>query len=165
MNAALPDAPGLGATQVVDQLHAGMFSARDYALVLLDRVRETEAEVGAWTRLDPDYLLAQADAADEMHRAGTDFGALHGVPVGIKDIIDTVDLPTENGTVLHAGRQPRQDAEVVRRLRVAGGLVMGKTVTTELATYAPGKTRNPHHPGHTPGDSSSGSAAAVAASS
>jgi Asp-tRNA(Asn)/Glu-tRNA(Gln) amidotransferase A subunit family amidase len=83
--------------------------------------------------------------------------------VGVKDIIDTADLPTEDGTVLHAGRQPRDDAYVVRALRAAGGLVMGKTVTTELATYAPGKTRNPHHPGHTPGGSSSGSAAAVAA--
>ena len=163
MSAALSDAPGLCATQVIEQLHAGVYSARDYALVLLDRVRETEAEVGAWTCLDPDYLLAQADAADEMHRAGTDFGALHGVPVGIKDIIDTADLPTENGTVLHAGRQPWQDAEVVRRLRAAGGLVMGKTVTTELATYASGKALNPHHLGHTPGGSSSGSAAAVAA--
>ncbi|MHB1250419.1 MAG: amidase [Polaromonas sp.] len=163
MSAALSNAPGLGAIQVIDQLHAGVFSARDYALALLDRVRETEAEVGAWTHLDPGHLLAQADAADEMHRAGTDFGALHGVPVGVKDIIDTVDLPTENGTLLHAGRQPRQDAEVVRRLRAAGGLVMGKTVTTELAAYAPGKTRNPHRPGHTPGGSSSGSAAAVAA--
>jgi Asp-tRNA(Asn)/Glu-tRNA(Gln) amidotransferase A subunit family amidase len=161
--AALSDAPGFGATRVVDQLRAGVFSARDYALALLGRVRELEAEVGAWTRLDPNHLLAQADAADEMHRAGTGLGALHGVPVGIKDIIDTADLPTENGTVLHAGRQPRQDAEIVRRLRAAGGLVMGKTVTTELATYAPGKTRNPHHPGHTPGGSSSGSAAAVAA--
>jgi len=163
MSANLSNAAGLGATQVIDQQRAGAFSARDYALALLDRVRETETEVGAWTRLDPDHFLAQADAADEMHRAGTDFGALHGVPVGIKDIIDTVDLPTENGTLLHAGRQPRQDAEVVRRLRAAGGLVMGKTVTTELATYSPGKTRNPHGAGHTPGGSSSGSAAAVAA--
>jgi Asp-tRNA(Asn)/Glu-tRNA(Gln) amidotransferase A subunit family amidase len=163
MNAALSNAPALGATEVIDQLRSGVFTARDYALALLDRVRETEAEVGAWTRLEPDHLLAQADAADALHRAGADFGALHGVPVGVKDIIDTADLPTENGTPLHAGRQPRQDAEVVRRLRAAGGLVMGKTVTTELATYAPGKTRNPHNAAHTPGGSSSGSAAAVAA--
>ena len=90
-------------------------------------------------------------------------GPLHGVPVGIKDIIDTGDMPTEDGTVLHAGRTPAHDAAVVAMLRAAGAVIMGKTVTTELATYAPGKTRNPHNPEHTPGGSSSGSAAAVAA--
>ncbi len=153
----------LGAVQVVQRLRAGDFSARDLALALLERVGQTEPAIQAWQRLDPDHLLRQADAADEAHQAGIDHGALHGVPVGIKDIIDTADLPTERGTVLHAGRQPRADAEVVRRLRAAGALVMGKTVTTELATYAPGKTRNPHDPTHTPGGSSSGSAAAVAA--
>jgi Asp-tRNA(Asn)/Glu-tRNA(Gln) amidotransferase A subunit family amidase len=85
------------------------------------------------------------------------------LPVGVKDIIDTRDMPTEDGTVLHAGRQPTSDAAVVERLRQAGAIILGKTVTTELATYSPGKTRNPHNPEHTPGGSSSGSAAAVAA--
>jgi Asp-tRNA(Asn)/Glu-tRNA(Gln) amidotransferase A subunit family amidase len=84
--------------------------------------------------------------------------------VGIKDIIDTGDMPTENGSVLHAGRAPSRDATVVARLRAAGAVIMGKTVTTEFATRTPGKTRNPHNPEHTPGGSSSGSAAAVAAS-
>ncbi|MEO5735214.1 MAG: amidase [Rubrivivax sp.] len=153
----------LGALQTVQQLRGGAFSARDHALALLARVHEVEADIGAWVQLKPDHLLAQADAADARHRAGSDHGALHGVAVGLKDIIDTADLPTENGTVLHAGRRPRADAELVRRLRMAGALVMGKTVTTELATYAPGKTRNPHNLEHTPGGSSSGSAAAVAA--
>jgi Asp-tRNA(Asn)/Glu-tRNA(Gln) amidotransferase A subunit family amidase len=83
--------------------------------------------------------------------------------VGIKDIIDTCDMPTEDGTVLHAGRTPARDAAVVAALRAAGAVIMGKTVTTECATYSPGKTRNPHNPEHTPGGSSSGSAAAVAA--
>ena len=92
-------------------------------------------------------LLSQADAADKALAAGAAPGPLHGVPVGVKDIIDTCDMPTENGTVLHQGRQPREDALVVSRVRAAGGLIMGKTVTTELATYAPGKTRNPHDPG------------------
>jgi Asp-tRNA(Asn)/Glu-tRNA(Gln) amidotransferase A subunit family amidase len=101
--------------------------------------------------------------ADKALAAGAAPGALHGLPVGVKDIIDTCDMPTENGTVLHQGRQPREDALVVSRVRAAGGLIMGKTVTTELATYAPGKTRNPHDASHTPGGSSSGSAAAVAA--
>jgi Asp-tRNA(Asn)/Glu-tRNA(Gln) amidotransferase A subunit family amidase len=93
---------------------------------------------------------------------GLPVGALHGLPVGIKDIIDTVDYPTERGTVLHAGRQPDRDATLVSLLKEAGAIILGKTVSTEMAVYAPGKTRNPHNPEHTPGGSSSGSAAAVA---
>ena len=117
----------------------------------------------AWTFLDPDHAMAQARAADDWRLSGRPLGALHGVPVGLKDIIDTADMPTENGSVLHAGRMPSRDAAVTERVRAAGAIVMGKTVTTEFATRTPGKTRNPHHPGHTPGGSSSGSAAAVAA--
>ena len=153
----------LSAIEAVEQMKAGALGARDYAQALLEKVGQVEDQVRAWTVLDPEFLLAQADAADAAHRAGTASGPLHGVPVGVKDIIDTGELPTENGTVLHAGRQPERDATVVTHLRIASGLLMGKTVTTELATYAPGKTRNPHNPAHTPGGSSSGSAAAVAA--
>lgn len=153
----------LSAAEVAARLAAGTASADAYARALLDKVSQTEAQVQAWACLQPQFLLAQAQAADAAHAAGAAPGPLHGLPVGVKDIIDTADLPTENGTVLHAGRQPRLDATVVARLRAAGGLLMGKTVTTELATYAPGKTRNPHHHAHTPGGSSSGSAAAVAA--
>src|SRR3990172_6318384 len=133
-------------TRLVELLQAGVCSARSHAEALLEKVAKTEPQVQAWTCLDPAFLLAQADAADQARRADVDLGALHGVPVGIKDIIDTAALPTENGTVLHAGRQPRRDAAVVERVRAAGGLGMGKTVTTELATYAAGKTRNPHNP-------------------
>jgi len=129
----------------------------------LARVREVDGQVQAWTFLDPDYALAQARAADEYRLSGQPIGALHGVPVGLKDIIDTADMPTENGSVLHAGRTPSRDASVVALLRAAGAVIMGKTVTTEFATRTPGKTRNPHNSGHTPGGSSSGSAAAVAA--
>ena len=117
----------------------------------------------AWIYLDPEYALAQAKAADEWRLSGRPTGGLHGVPVGLKDIIDTGDMPTENGSVLHAGRTPSRDAAVVERLRAAGAVIMGKTVTTEFATRTAGKTRNPHNPAHTPGGSSSGSAAAVAA--
>jgi Asp-tRNA(Asn)/Glu-tRNA(Gln) amidotransferase A subunit family amidase len=152
-----------GAAQVAEQLKAGRLTARQYALGLLTKVNQIEKQVQAWTWLQPEFLLSQADAADKAHREGAEPGPLHGVPVGVKDIIDTRELPTENGTVLHAGRQPQRDATVVARLRAGGALLMGKTVTTELATYAPGKTRNPHDPAHTPGGSSSGSAAAVAA--
>ena len=126
-------------------------------------MRKVDAEVQAWSFLDPEHALAQARAADEERLTGRPTGLLHGVPVGIKDIIDTADMPTENGSVLHAGRTPSRDAHVVTRLRGAGAVIMGKTVTTEFATRAPGKTRNPHNPAHTPGGSSSGSAAAVAA--
>ena len=126
-------------------------------------MRKVDGEVQAWTFLDPAHALAQARAADEERLTGRPIGLLHGVPVGIKDIIDTADMPTENGSVLHAGRTPSRDAHVVTRLRGAGAVIMGKTVTTEFATRAPGKTRNPHNPAHTPGGSSSGSAAAVAA--
>jgi Asp-tRNA(Asn)/Glu-tRNA(Gln) amidotransferase A subunit family amidase len=129
----------------------------------LARIEKVDGDVQAWTYLDPEHALAQARAADEERLSGRPVGPLHGVPVGIKDIIDTADMPTENGSPLHAGRTPSRDADVVRRLRGAGALIMGKTVTTEFATRTPGKTRNPYNPAHTPGGSSSGSAAAVAA--
>src|SRR6266704_1364552 len=129
----------------------------------LARVREVDGQVQAWAFLDPDHARAQARAADEYRLSGQAIGPLHGVPVGIKDIIDTGDMPTENGSVLHAGRTPSRDAAVVTLLRAAGAVIMGKTVTTEFATRSPGKTRNPHNSEHTPGGSSSGSAAAVGA--
>ena len=155
------------ATEARERLVAGDCSVRDYARALLARVDAIESQVQAWAHLDRAHVLAQAGAADEAPARGETDGPLFGLPVGVKDVIDTADLPTEHGTVLHAGRMPRDDAAVVRRLRAAGGWVMGNTVTTELATYAPGKTGNPHVPVsgsvHTPGGSSSGSAAAVAA--
>ena len=113
--------------------------------------------------MDPDHALHQARAADAARREGKALGPLHGLPVGVKDIFDTKDMPTEDGTVLHAGRTPGQDAAAVERLRQAGAIILGKTATTELAVYAPGKTCNPHDLERTPGGSSSGSAAAVAA--
>jgi Asp-tRNA(Asn)/Glu-tRNA(Gln) amidotransferase A subunit family amidase len=129
----------------------------------LDRIRAVEPRVEAWAFLDPERALAQARDRDQMLADQTLLGPLHGLPVGVKDIFDTADMPTENGTVLHAGRQPAEDAMVVTLLRAAGAIILGKTVTTELAVYGPGKTKNPHNPNHTPGGSSSGSAAAVAA--
>jgi len=153
----------LGANEVRARLDAGEFSVTEYADALLSRVDAVEPTVQAWAHLDPDHVRAQAARADEARARGESSGPLFGIPVGVKDIIETADLPTEDGTVLHAARLTHRDADVVSRLRLAGGLVMGKTVTTELATYAPGKTRNPHNPAHTPGGSSSGSAAAVAA--
>jgi Asp-tRNA(Asn)/Glu-tRNA(Gln) amidotransferase A subunit family amidase len=144
-------------------IRKGVISSEDLVEACLAQVREVDARVQAWAFLDPDHALAQARAADEWRLGGRPIGPLHGVPVGVKDIIDTADMPTENGSVLHAGRTPSRDAGVVAMLRAAGAVIMGKTVTTEFATRAPGKTRNPHNPAHTPGGSSSGSAAAVAA--
>jgi Asp-tRNA(Asn)/Glu-tRNA(Gln) amidotransferase A subunit family amidase len=162
----MADQSELSALSAVDahrRLLAGEFSATDYAEALLARIDEVEPQVQAWAHLDRAHVLAQAAAGDEARALGQALGPLFGVPVGVKDIIDTRDLPTEDGCVLHAGRMPQHDAALVRSLRAAGGVLMGKTVTTELATYAPGKTTNPHNAAHTPGGSSSGSAAAVAA--
>lgn len=153
----------LTATTISEAIRAGESTSEDVVRRCLERIAEVDDRVRAWAFLDPDHALAQARMADAATRAGQARGRLHGVPVGIKDIIDTRDMPTELGTPLHAGRRPSADAMVVSLLREAGAVIMGKTVTTELAVYSPGKTRNPHHPEHTPGGSSSGSAAAVAA--
>ncbi|MBI4184075.1 MAG: amidase [Proteobacteria bacterium] len=153
----------LSAVEAAEEVRSGRSSAEELARACLDRIAEAEERVQAWAFLDPEHALAQARAADEARRRGEALGPLHGVPVGVKDVFDTEDMPTEDGTVLHAGRRPLRDSTVVRLLRAAGAVILGKTVTTELAVYAPGKTRNPHDPGRTPGGSSSGSAAAVAA--
>ena len=141
----------------------GAVSAEAYTRACLDRIAAIEGEVQAFAHLDPEYAIAQARERDEWRQTGREIGPLHGVPVGIKDIIDTADYPTECGSPLMAGRRPRRDATVVAKLRAAGAVIIGKTVTTEFAYFHPGKTRNPHDPTHTPGGSSSGSAAAVAA--
>ena len=153
----------LSAVDAARAIRDGAISSEELVQACLARVREVEDKVQAWQHLDPEHALAQARARDQDRREGRAVGPLHGVPVGIKDIIDTTDMPTEDGTVLHAGRQPMSDAAVVAMLRAAGAVIMGKTVTTECAYFHPGKTRNPHDPAHTPGGSSSGSAAAVAA--
>jgi Asp-tRNA(Asn)/Glu-tRNA(Gln) amidotransferase A subunit family amidase len=153
----------LSAADASQLIRAGEISSEMLVQACLARIDAVDREVEAWAFLDPEYALAQARTLDQRRREGQPIGPLHGVPIGIKDIIDTADMPTEDGTVLHAGRRPARDAAVVSMLRRAGAVILGKTVTTEYATYAPGKTKNPHNPEHTPGGSSSGSAAAVAA--
>ena len=153
----------LSATEAARLIRGGTISSEQLVEACLARIREVEGDVQAWAFLDPDHALAQARAADEWRLQGRPTGPLHGVPVGVKDIFNTADMPTENGSVLHAGRTPSRDAAVVAMLRAAGAVIMGKTVTTEFAYFSPGKTHNPHNPEHTPGGSSSGSAAAVAA--
>jgi Asp-tRNA(Asn)/Glu-tRNA(Gln) amidotransferase A subunit family amidase len=159
----LTDLHALSATDAARLIRDGAISSEQYVAACLARVRETDARIEAWAFLDPDYALSQARAADRYRLSGQAIGPLHGVPIGIKDIIDTADMPTENGSPLHAGRTPSRDAAVITLLRAAGAVIIGKTVTTEFACGASGKTRNPHDAAYSPGGSSSGSAAAVAA--
>lgn len=124
----------------------------------LARIEARDASVRAWTNLDPERAMEQARACD----AATERGPLHGVPLGVKDIFDTMDFPTEMGTPIYAGRRTRNDAASVALARSAGAVILGKTVTAELAGLSPGLTTNPLDVRRTPGGSSSGSAAAVA---
>ncbi|MBL3586487.1 amidase [Rhodovulum sulfidophilum] len=158
----LETALDLGAVELRDRLAGGALSALDLVEACLARIAAREPEIGAWAWIDPDYAREQARRLDAHRASGRTLGPLHGLPVGLKDMIDTARIPTGNGCPLDAGRVPARDAFVVERLRAAGALILGKTVTTELAFLHPGKTRNPHNPAHTPGGSSSGSAAAVA---
>jgi Asp-tRNA(Asn)/Glu-tRNA(Gln) amidotransferase A subunit family amidase len=153
----------LSAAQLVQMIQDGEITSSDLVESCLSRIEAVDDDVQAWTHLDPEFARKQAADLDTYRATGAPCGPLHGIPVGIKDIFDTKDYPTENGTVLNAGRQPTKDCSVVNQLKAAGAVIMGKTVTTEMAVYAPGKTRNPHDPERTPGGSSSGSAAAVAA--
>ncbi|HEV3011398.1 MAG TPA: amidase, partial [Burkholderiales bacterium] len=124
----------------------------------LERIGERDEQLRAWAFVDRDYALAQARALDRGPRRGV----LHGIPFGIKDAIDTAELPTEYNSPIYRGHRPKADAACVMALKRAGAVILGKTVTTEFANNHPAQTRNPHNPAHTPGGSSSGSAAAVA---
>jgi Asp-tRNA(Asn)/Glu-tRNA(Gln) amidotransferase A subunit family amidase len=159
----LTDLHLLSAGEAARLIRHGVINSEQLIETCLARIAEIDGQVQAWTFLDRDYALEQARAADQRRLSGAPIGPLHGVPVGIKDIFDTADMPTEYGSAIYAARTPSRDASVVARLRAAGAVIMGKTVTTEFAYFSPGKTRNPHNPEHTPGGSSSGSAAAVGA--
>jgi len=149
----------LGVRETLKRVAAGAATAESETRACLDRIAERETAIGAWSYLDPERALAEAKLRDAAHSKGP----LHGVAVGIKDIFDTADMPTSYGSPIYAGHRPAADAACVALLRAAGAVALGKTVTTEFAMTHPGKTRNPHNPAHTPGGSSSGSAAAVAA--
>jgi Asp-tRNA(Asn)/Glu-tRNA(Gln) amidotransferase A subunit family amidase len=147
----------LSAAEAIARLGSGTLTAEALMRACLDRAEE-RSSVKAWTWLDPEQALSQAREADRAGRPGL----LAGLPIGVKDIIDTLDMPTEHGSPIYRGNRPFADAACVALLRMEGGTVMGKTVTTEFANRFPGATVNPHNPAHTPGGSSSGSAAAVA---
>ncbi|GBD44582.1 Putative amidase AmiD [bacterium HR40] len=144
-------------------LAEGRVEPREVVEACIRRIEAKEPEVRAFAFFDAAWLERQLEELEFERRMGRPKGPLFGLPVAVKDIFDTRDMPTENGTRLHAGRRPLQDSAVVERLRAAQALIVGKTVTTELATLTPGPTRNPRDPSRTPGGSSSGSAAAVAA--
>jgi Asp-tRNA(Asn)/Glu-tRNA(Gln) amidotransferase A subunit family amidase len=154
----LPPLNAMMASQIVQEIGAGRITSEAVVRACLDRIAEREAAVGAWSHIDPDKAI---DAARQFDRRPVK-GALAGVPFGVKDIVDTADLPTEWGTPIHHGRNAGRDAACVALSRKAGGILLGKTVTTEFANLHVGKTRNPHDLTRTPGGSSSGSAAAVA---
>jgi Asp-tRNA(Asn)/Glu-tRNA(Gln) amidotransferase A subunit family amidase len=152
----------LTALNLRQTMERGEVRALEVAAAHLDSIAARERKVQAWTFLDADHVMLQARMLDRFRSPGSATGPLHGIRVGLKDIFDTRDMPTCNGTPLDAGRRPQNDAFVVARLREAGAIIMGKTATTELAVINPCATRNPLDPERTPGGSSSGSAAAVA---
>ncbi len=149
--------------EALTALREKQFSAEEYVTALQQRIAERDGDIEAWTHYAPRQALDAARRADMHAHKGAPRQPLGGIPIAIKDIIDTADMPTEIGSPIYKGRVPERDAYVVERLKQFGAVVMGKTVTTEFAWSFPGKTRNPHNKNHTPGGSSSGSAAAVAA--
>ena len=150
------------ATDMVSAIRDGHATSRNLVESSLQRI-EADSALAAWTHVDAEGALARADECDKLRQSGRPLGRLHGVPVGLKDIIDVAGMPCECGAAAMKGRVPKTDARLVETLRAEGAVIIGKTVTTELAFMQPAATRNPVNPAHTPGGSSSGSAAAVAA--
>ena len=146
------------ASALVPQLERREITAEQLVRACLDRIQAREGDVQAWEYLAADNALEQARQLDRRPVQGL----LHGIPIAVKDLFDTADMPTTYGSPIYASHQPVADAAAVALCRAQGALMLGKTVTTEFATFKPGKTRNPHGVTHTPGGSSSGSAAAVA---
>jgi Asp-tRNA(Asn)/Glu-tRNA(Gln) amidotransferase A subunit family amidase len=154
----MPDPLALSARDAAREIAAGRLSAEALVSACLDRIAAREPVVGAWHQFDHEAALAAARHSD----ASVPSGPLHGVPIAVKDLIDTADMPTGYGSAIYEGHRPAADASCVALARAAGAVVLGKTVTTEFACFTAGKTVNPRNPAHTPGGSSSGSAAAVA---
>lgn len=148
----------LSATAAAAAIAAGKVTSEALVAACLERIAQREDEVRAWAFVDPELALKEARQRDREPR----HTRLHGIPIGVKDVFDTCGMPTEYGSPIYQRNQPSSDAACVAQVREAGGVVLGKTVTTEFATRHPNKTRNPRNPAHTPGGSSSGSAAAVA---
>ena len=153
----------ISTNELVSKMKDGQISSIEVCKAYIERIDKFEKDVKAWSYLDKKILLEKAEEADEYRKSGKPLGSLHGLPIAVKDIFGTIDMPTECGTVFRRKKSASQDSEVVNLLKNAGAIVMGKTVTAELAYIHPGKTTNPHDYSRTPGGSSSGSAAVVAA--
>ncbi|MFM7943789.1 MAG: amidase [Candidatus Fonsibacter sp.] len=152
----------LSALEIIEKTKKGEISSVEVAKSFIERIEKFENKIKAWAFFDKKFFLEKAQEKDEWRLSGKPLGPLHGLPIAIKDIFKTEDMPTQYGTPIRENYQSRDDAKVVSILRSAGAIIMGKTVTTELAYFDPGKTTNPHDYSRTPGGSSSGSAAAVA---
>ncbi|MFM8423462.1 MAG: amidase [Candidatus Fonsibacter sp.] len=152
----------LSALEIIEKTKKGEISSVEVAKSFIDRIEKFENKIKAWAFFDKKFFLEKAQEKDEWRLSGKPLGPLHGLPVAIKDIFKTEDMPTQYGTPIRENYQSRDDSKVVSILRSSGAIIMGKTVTTELAYFDPGKTTNPHDYSRTPGGSSSGSAAAVA---
>src|SRR5258705_2671590 len=150
----MPSLNQLSCTEIVQGIAAGKFTAEAVTRDCLERIKVREDTVKDWATVDPDSALAEARALDRGPRRG----AMQGVPIGVKDVIDTFALPTEMGSAIYKGNRAACDAACVAVSRAAGALILGKTITAEFAGMFPGPTTNPHNPAHTPGGSSSGSA-------
>jgi len=149
--------------QCVEHIVSGALTSVELVQHQFAVIEKTDTDVQAWASIDKEQTLIHAEMLDDIRRRGEPVGSLHGIPVGVKDIFDTADFPTKYGSPIYSDRKPERDCRVIEKLKEAGGLVMGKTVTTELAFMHPSTTRNPHNKDHSPGGSSSGSAASVAA--
>ena len=153
----------MSTSELVTKIREGQVSSVEVCKAYIGRINKFEKDVKAWNFFDKKILLEKAEEADDYRKSGKPLGSLHGLPIAVKDIFGTIDMPTECGTVFRRKQSASQDSEVVNLLKNAGAIIMGKTVTAELAYIHPGKTTNPHDYSRTPGGSSSGSAATVAA--
>ncbi|HZO03777.1 MAG TPA: amidase [Burkholderiales bacterium] len=158
MDQRLEENFSLSLSEAARRIERGELTAEALVASCLERIAARDERLRAWAFVDRDYALAQARALDRGPRRGP----LHGLPFGIKDVLDTAELPTEYNSPIYRGHRPKVDAACVMELKRAGAVILGKTETTEFANNHPAPTRNPHNPAHTPGGSSSGSAAAVA---
>jgi Asp-tRNA(Asn)/Glu-tRNA(Gln) amidotransferase A subunit family amidase len=153
----------MSTSELVTKMGEGQVSSVEVCKAYIERINKFEKDIKVWNFFDKKILLEKAEEADDYRKSGKPLGSLHGLPIAVKDIFGTVDMPTECGTVFRRKQSASQDSEVVNLLKNAGAIIMGKTVTAELAYIHPGKTTNPHDYSRTPGGSSSGSAAAIAA--
>ena len=158
----MTDVFSLSLEQLAAKIKDAQLSSVEVCEKYIERINKFEKDVKAWAHFDKKVLLEKAAEADEHRKSGKPVGSLHGVPIAVKDIIGTVDMPTECGTVIRKGKSYSQNAEIIDLIHSSGAIVMGKTATSELAYLGPSSTTNPHDKTRTPGGSSSGSAASVA---